>query len=309
MANTLPEIKHVYQNHHMDSTRWEHYTPRNDDIIITTPIKSGTTWMENIVMHLIFQDLKIRPLGEYCPWPDARFSPIEGVMDLLNSQQHRRFLQTHLPLDGLPYFSAVKYVVVARDTRDVFMSLWNHYRNYTPEFLNLLNTTPGRVGAQMPICPDDIREFWHDWVTKGWFEWESEGFPFWSNLHHTQAWWDFHHLPNILMVHFNDLLSDLEGEIKRIATHLEIQVSDETLSKIVEATTFKTMKQNASEIVPHLDDLFEGGPQTFINKGTNGRWRDILTEDDLKLYHDAIERELSPECAHWLQHGRLAGST
>ena len=45
--------------------------------------------------------------------------------------------------------------------------------------------------------------------------------------------------------------------------------------------------------------------QTFINKGTNGHWRDILTADDLKLYEAAMARELTPDCAHWLQHGRL----
>jgi len=46
----MPEVKQVYQNHHLDDTRWENYIPRNDDIIIATSLKSGTTWLKTIVM-------------------------------------------------------------------------------------------------------------------------------------------------------------------------------------------------------------------------------------------------------------------
>jgi aryl sulfotransferase len=41
-----------------------------------------------------------------------------------------------------------------------------------------------------------------------------------------QSWWDFLHLPNILFVHYADLLADLEGEIRRVAQFLEIEVPD-----------------------------------------------------------------------------------
>ncbi|QTA86300.1 sulfotransferase domain-containing protein [Desulfonema magnum] len=40
-------------------------------------------------------------------------------------------------------------------------------------------------------------------------------FPFWSCLHSIQFWWNFRHLPNILFVHFNDLLKKLENEIRK----------------------------------------------------------------------------------------------
>ena len=57
MSILIPEVKYVYQNHHLDSTRWDDYIPRDDDIIIATSLRSGTTWMQLIVMHLIFQDM------------------------------------------------------------------------------------------------------------------------------------------------------------------------------------------------------------------------------------------------------------
>lgn len=61
------------------------------------------------------------------PWIDARFQgPVDEELAQLEAQTHRRFIKSHLPLDGLPYYPNVKYLVVARDPRDVFMSLMNH---------------------------------------------------------------------------------------------------------------------------------------------------------------------------------------
>lgn len=96
----------------------------------------------------------------------------------LAAQNHRRVLKTHLPLDGLPYDPHVKYVFVGRDARDVFMSMWNHYRNFTNQAYTIFNTVLGRVGGEFPRCPDDIHEFWRNWMTRGWFDWESDGYPF-----------------------------------------------------------------------------------------------------------------------------------
>jgi aryl sulfotransferase len=195
--------------------------------------------------------------------------------------------------------------VVGRDARDVFMSMWNHHSNYTPEVYDEVNDSPGRVGNPLPPCPDTIREFWHEWISRGWFEWESEGYPYWSNLRHVQTWWNYRHLPNILMVHYNDLLEDLEGEIRRVAAYLDIEISQETLVSTANQLSFSSMKRNAEQLLPGSDSVFKGGAQTFINKGTNGRWREVLTDDDLALYSAAAARELTPDCADWLENGRL----
>src|SRR5689334_10731376 len=102
MSTERPQMTHIYQNHTLDTTRWDRYTPRSDDIVIATPYKSGTTWMQMIVSQLIFQDLQTRPIGEYSLWLDTRFDPLDQVIQKLDQQQHRRFIKTHLPLDGLP---------------------------------------------------------------------------------------------------------------------------------------------------------------------------------------------------------------
>lgn len=305
MAAQYPEVKHIYQNHTLDSSRWDRYMPREGDIVVATPYKSGTTWTQMIVMNLVFQDLQIRPVWSFSYWLDTRFSPLDEVIQTLEQQPHRRCIKTHLPLDGLPYYPQTKYIVVGRDARDVFMSLWNHHSNFTNELFRHVNTLPGRVGHPFPRGPEEIRDFWHQWMTTGWFEWESEGYPYWSNLRHVQTWWNYHHLPNILFVHFNDLLGDLKSEIQRIADFLDIAVPDEMLPGIVDAVTFEKTKQNADLLLPDAGQTWHGGAQTFFNKGTNGRWHDVLTADDLLLYDAAVARELTPDCARWLENGRM----
>jgi aryl sulfotransferase len=203
----------------------------------------------------------------------------------------------------------VKYIVVARDARDVFMSWWNHYSNYKDKAYEDLNNTPGRQGDPMPRCPEDIREYWKTWMTRGWFEWENEGYPHSGNLYHTRSWWECRHLENILFVHFNDLLEDLEREIACIARFMDINVSKERISAIAGEVNFHAIKRNPRKIgdPERAAQIWEGGINIFINKGTNGRWKEILTTEDLNLYDEQVNNLLEPECRRWLENGSKAG--
>jgi aryl sulfotransferase len=299
----LPEIKHPYQNHSMDSLRWNFFTPRADDIVVATSYKAGTTWVQVIVANLIFAGKLPGSIHELAPWLDNRMFPLELMLTALERQTHRRSIKTHLPLDSLPFHPKVKYLYVARDPRDVFMSWWNFYRSFTPQAIAMFNSVPGRVGPEMTPCPEDIHELWRGWMTRGHFAWETEGYPFWSVLRHAQSWWDYRRLPNILMVHYVDLLADLEGGIRRIAHFLEIEPSAEVWPTIVRNCTFEEMKARGGELMPHTKMILKGGSDSFFHKGTNGRWREVLSADELKLYDAAAERELTPDCRRWLEQG------
>jgi aryl sulfotransferase len=310
MKTDLPSPTREYKNHHLDSTRWHAFQPREDDVIVTTSYKSGTTWMQQILHLLIFKDTPdALPMGLVSPWIDARFhGPLEDVIKGIEAQNHRRFVKSHLPFDGLPYYPQAKYVVVARDARDVFMSLWNHYRNYTDGIMGRLNDRTGWSGDSLPAPPAEeaIHDFWRDWMTRGWFEWESEGWPFWSNLHHTQSYWPYRDLDNVQLFHYSDMLVDLRGQILRLARYLGFDLSEEELGRITESATFDQMKKDMKPMDGLLRAAFKGGSDAFIFKGTNGRWREVLNAEDLALYEAAKERVLTPDCAAWLEQGWLA---
>jgi aryl sulfotransferase len=308
MTSQLPEVLHVYQNHSFDSTRWRLYQPRDDDVIIATSYKSGTTWMQYIVHQLIFLGQAEAPsLWDVAFWLDSRYNPeLEEVIATLEAQQHRRSIKTHLALDGLPFFPQVKYIVVARDACDVFMSWWNHYSNYTDGFYTYINSLPGRVGPSLPRCPEDIHDYWRQWIARGRFEWEVEGYPQWGNMHHTQTWWNYRHLDNILFVHFNDLLADLEGEIGRVAAFLDISITADQLSTVAQAVSFAAIKQQATADPEAGTDTWKGGMATFFHKGVNGRWRNVLSEEEVAMYEETAVKVLTPECKLWLEQGRRA---
>src|SRR6478672_8844801 len=112
-----PERTREYRNHHLDSTRWDGFVVRDDDIIVTTAYKAGTTWTQRILAALILPAGPFDLMG-VSPWIDARFQgPLEPMLAGVEAQQHRRFVKSHLAADGLLLYPQAKYVVVGRDTR------------------------------------------------------------------------------------------------------------------------------------------------------------------------------------------------
>lgn len=311
MTTHLPQVTRTYQFHSLDSTRWQQYQPRPDDIVISTSLKSGTTWMLEIVRQLIFlgQDVPERsevPVGQVSTWPDGPWSPVDKMLDKLEAQQHRRFMKTHLPLDGLPFFPQVKYIVVGRDARDVVMSMWNHYAGMTDGAFKFHNGILGRIGEPLPQPPQDIHAFWHDWITRGCFDWVSEGYPFQPNLYHTQTWWNYRRLLNILFVHYNDLKADLIGELRRLAAFLAIPLANEDLPPLLQAVNLDTIREREARLNKSWSATFTEGAKTFFFKGTNGRWQDVLSAEELALYEQKAAQVLTPACRAWLEQGRVA---
>ena len=74
---------------------------------------------------------------------------------------------------------------------------------------------------------------------------------------------------------------------------------------LAEAARFDTMKAQGEEMMPELRMAFDRGAERFINKGANGRWKDVLTADDLARYQAAVERKFTPAQSSWIEHGRL----
>ena len=65
------------------------------------------------------------------------------------------------------------------------------------------------------------------------------------------------------------------------------------------------MKKNANALSDVFDELFEGGLKNFVYKGTNGRWRNTLTPEELQKYDDVASQHLTPDCAHWHATGEI----
>ena len=292
----LPEKTRELESHHFDSTVWNDFKFRGDDIVISTYGKSGTTWMQQIIAQLIFNGSEEIEVGEISPWLDLRVPPKHVKLEALEQQQHRRFIKTHLPVDALVFSPDAKYIYVGRDGRDVIWSMYNHHANANEKFYDALNNTPGLVGSPIEKPTDDIVQYFNDWLDK-------DGFPFWSLWENVNTWWAIRDLPNVHFVHFNRLKEDMAREIEKIADFLEINVDASKWNDILDHCSFDYMKKNAARSAPLGGVLWEGGAATFINKGTNGRWKDILPKEDSERYEKMCDEKLGAACARWLNYG------
>lgn len=301
----MPERTRNYRSPLLNSEYWDLIRPCDDDIIVASAYKAGTTWVQTIVANLIFQGDELpAPVMEMSPWVDRyRYGvPFSATLHVLNAQTHRRSLKTHLPLDGLRFFPQCKYLVIGRDGRDVFMSLWNHHNNYSDAAIEGIHKAGEELGIPWPETSKDMRTFWREWLTRSYFPWENEGFPYWSMFHHHATWWNYRHLPNILFIHYNDLLDDIRGQIKRVADFLDIPIDASNWPRILKNVSFKDMRENAERIMGKYQAGWSHGANTFFNKGTNGHWRNIFGASDLALYDAAINRSMNEEAASWLSH-------
>ena len=282
-------------NHHMNSEVWNAFKFRDGDIVVATYGKSGTTWTQQIVSQLIFNGAEGVDVHGLSPWIDLRIMPPEAIASV-ELQTHRRAVKTHLPVDALVFSPKAKYIYIGRDGRDAVWSLYNHHANANDNWYGALNNTPGLVGPPIGPPPDSIIAYFRQWL-------DGDGYPFWSFWENVRSWWNVRNLPNVKLVHFNDLKRDLSGTIRSIATFLDIPVDEPTLAKIVEHCGFDYMKSHATQMAPLGGQLWNGGGETFINKGTNGRWRDTLSPADIKAYEDRAAAELGPAGAAWLADG------
>jgi aryl sulfotransferase len=283
---------------HFDSTFWNDFPFRDDDIVVATYAKSGTTWVQQILSQLIFNGAEGINVAELALWVDFRLPPQEVMKQMLEAQAHRRFIKTHLPIDALVYSPKAKYLYIARDGRDVLWSYYNHHSNHTPDIFGILNSM---IGPEIePFAPADleIHEYFQRWLAR-------DGYPIWSFWENLSTWWAARDMPNLMLLHFAELKADMPGQIRKIAEFLEIPIDESNWETIIEHCSFDYMKENAANSVPLGGAYWEGGATTFINKGTNGRWRDVLTEEDNARYEAMAIEKLGPECAHWLKTGKL----
>ena len=309
MPNLIRPAQRSYRAFAYDSRRWADYAPRADDIIIATYPKCGTTWMQRLVSMLVFASPTPRSLSEVSPWIDRRFGPqADIVLATLEAQTHRRFIKSHLPLDALPLYDTVKYIHVARDGRDACLSFHNHSSTFTAGALadmDRIGLADPTIGHAYPRVEAEFRPFYLDWIAgKPWGETRCPLSPL-NIFEFETAFWRERARDNLLLVHYNDLLADLRGEMQRIAAFLDIDVANDLWAPFVEAGKFEAMRRDGDALMPEAAKAWQDGARTFLHKGVNGRWRDLLTEADIALYDKRAAAELAPACAAWLAHGRL----
>ncbi|MEM8822628.1 MAG: sulfotransferase domain-containing protein [Pseudomonadota bacterium] len=278
----------TYREGIVDSTRWDAFQPRDGDIVVNTPPKSGTTWTQSILALLISGDPGVAPdLSMQCPWIDIHFRPLDEVMARLEQQTRRRHVKSHTPFDGVPVWDSLRYIAVYRHPLDVHFSYRKHVAN---------------MGADIhrEYYPEDSDECFRIFL-EGEHE-DAAGLQ--SILAHYRQTLTLEPRENLLRLHYADMQRDPAGQMARIAAHVGIQHPPEQLAKLVEAASFESMKANADRFAPSAGQGFWKNDAAFFDSATSNKWEGRLSAAQLAAY-DARMEVLVPdrEARAWLEWG------
>jgi len=113
-------------------------------------------------------------------------------------------------------------------------------------------------------------------------------------------------LPNIKLIHYNELKEDLRGKMRDIAEFLEIEYDENKLDLMMNNCSIETMRNKKDPLGAQVErkHLFKD-PKKFFNKGINGRWCNVLTDQDTENYRHLARRYLDEDGIYWMETGKF----
>ena len=255
-----------YQSPEEDSDRWRRFPFREGDVVVSTRSKSGTTWVQQICLSFVHGLPELpAPLGELSPWVDWLTEPEEVLFSRLNAQPGRRVVKTHTPLDGVVIDPRATYVVVVRDPLDMAVSLYHQGDNLDRE--RIAELTGRNASAPLPHPP--LSEWLVRWTTH-------EADPMLSMdslagvVHHAADAWARADGERVLVVRYEGLVADLEGQMRWLADRLGIMLDPQVWPSLVAGATFASMRSRAAERTPDQRGVLKD-PAASLRRGSPGR--------------------------------------
>ena len=296
-----------YKGFMADSARWERFTFRPDDVVISTPCKCGTTWMQTIVGMLLLGRVDLgAPISTLSPWLDVLIRTQEEVFGLLDAQTHRRFIKTHTPLDGVPYHASVTYIAVTRHPLDVALSDLDHRQNMDVDrAVELREAASGPTGAtpRSATVPEDRAAHLRWFIDNHEQPTGSGPYGLEDYCQQIRTYWDARQAPNVHLFHYSDMWNDLDNEMRRVAAALDVSTDEDRWPAFVEAAQLTSMRSRASETAPDAHMGLWVSPERFFRSGGTRDWASLLARDDIAHFEDRL-RELAGDASAWAVGGR-----
>ncbi len=101
------------------------------------------------------------------------------------------------------------------------------------------------------------------------------------------------------------MLKDIDGEMRKLSAYLDIPVNEDVWPSLLEGISFKQMKANADTMAPGSTQGLWKDNSRFFHKGTNQRWKNLISEEQSTNYEKLAAERLTPDLAHWLANGEL----
>lgn len=217
------------------------------DVFIVGYMKSGTTWLRNLVAGVIYG-----ACSEYVPY--------SLVYDLVPNYGPKKpyykryrtpmFFKTHDFPE--PQFKRVVYLL--RDGRDVLVSLHKHLQAMRGKEIDFLNLARGQ-GA---------------FTTN--YKWHK----------HVEAWLKNPYQAQMLVIKYEDLKKDTLHELRRFCEFAGIERDDALLERVAVSATFEKMREKETR----LGINNRGWPQDqfFVRRGQVGSHKDEMPPEVLEAF-------------------------
>ena len=294
----------------MDSERWERFAFRSDDVVISTPAKSGTTWMQTIVGMLVLDRIDLgAPISTLSPWLDMLIYTDDDMFHLIEEQSHRRLIKTHTPLDGVPRLPSVTYIAVIRHPLDVALSNRDHDKNLDSDRLVELRTAAAGPDHSEDGLFDDEPEApdaYLRWFIDNEIEPRGSGpYGLADYCNQVRTYWDARGDLNVHLFHYTDLWNDRESEMRWVAAALGVTVAEERWPAFVEAAGLDSMRSRADDTVPETQAGIWQSPEQFFRVGGTRDWASLLDDRDITHFIERL-RDLAGGASDWVLRGRVA---
>ncbi|XP_054624766.1 sulfotransferase 1 family member D1-like [Dunckerocampus dactyliophorus] len=264
--------EHVANNYKAVSA----FCPDPSDLLIATYPKAGTTWVLEIVDLLLHngdsETCKRAPILVRIPFLEntARLA-IPAGLELLKAMDPPRVIKTHLQFHLIPkgfWEKKCKVIYVARNAKDNLVSYFYFHK------MNLTHPEPGP---------------WEGFIQK----FMNGQVPWGSWYDHVKGYWEEREKRNILYLFYEDMKENPRREVERIMRYLDLSLSDDVISRIVELTSFEIMKENPTTNYTFMSmPILDHSLSTFMRKGEVGDWKNHFTPEQAAEFDEDYEKKM-----------------
>ncbi len=142
----------------------------------------------------------------------------------------------------------------------------------------------------------------HDWLVS-WIDRERDPREALDSLPgvmwHLADAWRRRDEPNVVLVHYDDLIGDLEGEMRRLAALLDITVPEPLWPELVRAARFDSMQARAHRLAPDPSGVLKDR-RAFFRHGASGAGRALLGGEEYARYRRRTAGLAPPDLLAWL---------
>ena len=229
-----------------------------DDVWIVTYPRSGTTWTQQIVRSIRCQANEDMPIDQAIPYLEAANSDFTPYKVDESKLERPRAFKSHMPYDrmpcGLPKDTPCKYIYVARNPKDMAVSYFYHYfSTKSAENMTFDKFLPPLLSGKV--------------YSGDYFE-------------HVLGWWEHKDDDNVLFLKYEDMKKDIREAIRKIASFIDVELTDEALESVVQKSSFSAMKENPTTNYEWLPkEIMHPEKKPFIRKGVVGGWKDHFTPE------------------------------